>query len=60
MIEIKFTGVCEDCRCADLVLDKTDFYSGDVAWNIFCTHAPACKKWLDKITEGHDAEVRKE
>lgn len=41
MIEIKFTGMCEDCPCADLEVHC--FMTGSInRWVIQCTHHNAC------------------
>ena len=43
MIELKFTGLCEGCRQADLKLNTV--YAGtDVTWEAECKHKNACDR----------------
>lgn len=48
VVEIKMTGKCKDCKCADLELQKIvvqDFASGDEnIWEIRCIHEDACER----------------
>ena len=48
MIEIKMTGKCNDCKCADLEVQKMviqDFMLGDEnRWAIRCIHEDACER----------------
>ena len=49
MIEIKMTGICENCTCADLFLDciNIESFNGDydmTKWSIGCKHERVCNK----------------
>ena len=49
MIEIKMTGKCKDCECADLEVQRLDILSfvvdGDEKlWSIRCIHEDACER----------------
>ena len=57
MIEIKMSGLCEDCRVADLFLDCTEFQSYDMGmsytskeWEIKCKHQSACNRMYDQTS----------
>lgn len=47
MIEIKFTGMCEDCRCADLEVHCLRRDTGD-KWIVTCSHKYACERIMTK------------
>ena len=57
MIEIKMSGLCEDCRVADLFLDCIEFQSYDMGmsytskeWTVKCKHQRACERMYDQIS----------
>ena len=57
MIEIKMSGLCEDCRVADLFLDCTELQSYDMGmsytskeWEIKCKHQSACNRMYDQTS----------
>ena len=50
MIEIKFTGMCEDCKDADLEVHRLALHTG-YKWMVFCNHNNACERMKAKITE---------
>ena len=54
MIDINFTGMCENCKCADLVLDCLEYTGFDgVAkdWTVRCIHVDACDAMEERVTE---------
>lgn len=51
MIELVFTGMCEDCECADLELDSLEHCDGTMWWTVRCRHAVACDKMEDKTID---------
>lgn len=54
MIEIKMSGLCEDCNKADLRIDCTEFSSGLETmkyWEIRCVHEEACERMHDKMRQ---------
>lgn len=48
MIEIKMTGMCKGCPCADLELDKMLFENfegmSENVWTIQCIHEGSCER----------------
>lgn len=56
MIEIKFSGMCADCRHADLDLEKMYMGDGNV-WEVRCEHEEACKAMMDKVKKCDEYEV---
>ena len=51
MIEIKMSGLCEDCEKADLTLDCMEFsnlYETKKEWYIKCIHNEACERMYDQ------------
>ena len=57
MIEIKMSGLCEDCRVADLFLDCTEVQIYDMGmsytskgWEIKCKHQSACNRMYDQTS----------
>ena len=53
-IHIIFTGECENCKCADLELEKLDidgFRISEVLYSVRCTHEDACAKWEEYLKE---------
>lgn len=47
MIEIKFTGMCESCQCADLEAHQLITNSG-YKWVVLCNHNNACERMKAK------------
>lgn len=47
MIEIKFTGMCEGCQCADLEAHQLITNSG-YKWVVLCNHNNACERMKAK------------
>ncbi len=49
-VEIKMTGICEDCPCADLELSPSAYYGNNKLvrnmWDIRCTKESACMRML--------------
>lgn len=59
MIDINFTGMCENCKCADLVLDCLEYSSFDgfaKEWTVRCIHANACDTMEDRMIEKYETE----
>lgn len=48
MIEIKFTGMCEDCRNADLEVHCLSAATGN-RWIVLCNHNNACERMKAKM-----------
>ena len=51
MINLEFTGMCEECECADLELECLEFGSFDKTkkeWAVRCKHSDACDAMKDK------------
>lgn len=53
MIDLKFSGMCKDCVCADLEVICTeleDFQDDGIKkhWEVRCIHSTACNKMEDK------------
>lgn len=48
-IEIVMTGICEDCRLAQLKLDDLPYgiCENDHYWRVSCKHEKACQRALD-------------
>ena len=54
MIEIKKTGICEECTKAELFLeDDRDSVFDDPDWRLRCKHEEACER-VEKILEKGD------
>ena len=56
MIKLTYTGMCEDCEHADLVLDCLEYQSFDLKgnrkeWTVRCIHVDACDAMKDKMIE---------
>lgn len=53
-VEIKMTGICEDCPCADLEIDSSTYYGNHRevrrTWSIRCTKESACNRII-RMTE---------
>ena len=52
MIEIKMSGLCEDCDKADLRIDCTEVSSGLETmkyWVIKCIHDGACERMFNQM-----------
>ena len=61
MIEIKMTGICENCHCADLELDSIEFYSqisADTQWSIRCKHEDACAAMKYKTEKIYEDDLK--
>lgn len=44
MIELEFTGMCKDCKYADLDLDYYRAVDGSIIeWVVSCKHQQACE-----------------
>ena len=55
MIEIKMSGLCENCRVADLFLECIESQSYDMGmsymnkeWTVKCKHKSACDRMFDQ------------
>lgn len=61
-VEIKMTGICEDCPCAYLELDSSVIYGNSkpvrIAWNIRCTKESACNHIIRMAEDGVLKEKR--
>lgn len=64
-IEIKMTGICENCACAALELDSSVYYGGDkpaamwsIRWSIRCTKESACNRIIRMAEYGILKEKR--
>ena len=51
MIELKFKGKCEDCKCADLELKCSTYVNNDRVWVVKCKHKEVCDHMEDYISE---------
>lgn len=51
MIEIKMTGMCEDCERADLEVDYLPFDDDKKMWTIRCIHDNACDQMESRMIE---------
>ena len=52
MIEIKMSGLCEECDKADLTLDcieLSNLYETKKEWTIKCIHDGACERMFNQI-----------
>lgn len=49
MIEIKFTGMCEDCKAADLEVHRLIINAGCYIWTVTCNHNNACERMKTKM-----------
>ena len=59
MIELKFTGICEGCREADLEF-KTMFSGTDKIWAVACKHDGACDRaYRKRIAQDIADEMRR-
>jgi len=59
MIDINFTGMCKNCKCADLVLESLEYaYGGErrKEWTVRCIHADACDAIEDRMIEKYEIE----
>jgi len=49
VIELKFSGMCKDCKMAELELEDSSWYENNVIehkkWDVHCIHEYACAKW---------------
>ena len=51
MINLVFTGMCADCKVADLELTVLSSFSGEKIWSASCAHRHACLAARDKIKD---------
>lgn len=54
MIKLKFTGMCEDCQCADLKLEEMNLFADNQSrkeWSAKCIHEGACLRMLSQKIE---------
>ena len=53
MIHLEYTGKCENCDCADLKLEYTEYadFFNRGEWSVRCIHEDACERMEDKTTE---------
>ena len=51
MIEIKMTGMCDDCERADLEVDYLLFDDEKKMWTIRCIHENACDQMESRMIE---------
>ena len=54
MIHLKFTGMCEKCKHADLKLECLEFSSftgSEKEWDVGCIHAEACDSMESRTIE---------
>ena len=59
MIDINFTGMCENCKCADLELESLEYeYCGErrKEWTVRCIHVDACDAMEDRMIEKYQIE----
>lgn len=60
-VEIKMTGICEYCTCADLELSPSVCYESNMMtgrWDIRCTKESACKRIIRMAEDGVLKEKR--
>ena len=43
-VELRFTGKCKDCDCAELELIEVPAYLGKILWEVQCRHDKACDR----------------
>lgn len=51
MIEVRYTGKCENCNLVELVLDRYETEPGEAYYDLRCIHREACDR-LEKMKEG--------
>ena len=55
MIDINYTGMCENCKCADLELDCIEYVNAQGGrrkeWTVRCIHDHACDAMEDRMIE---------
>lgn len=51
MIELKFSGKCEGCKCADLELLRYETFGEGNRFVVNCKHNAACRKWNNAPAE---------
>ena len=59
MIDINMTGMCKNCKCADLELESLEYeYSGEriKEWTVRCIHDHACDAMEGRIIEKYAIE----
>ena len=54
-IEIHFTGKCEGCKQAELIITSYENIAGEKDWFIMCTHNRICEMWREQINAVTDA-----
>lgn len=58
MVSIKFSGMCNGCRHAELELQAFESpsydnfsFETDKLWTIHCTHERVCEEWNKEVKE---------
>ena len=51
MIELKFSGMCDGCGCADLEVDYIQPILGTKVWKVKCIHREACMSARQKLVD---------
>ena len=63
MIDLKFTGPCENCEHRELYLEETALYADYLEKGRFVTHEPhcrheaVCKKWQKSYISGLEKDT---
>lgn len=60
MINLTYTGMCKDCKHADLELNCLEYTGFDGVtkdWTVRCVHARACESMEEKVTEKYAGYV---
>lgn len=57
MLEIKKTGICEECTKAELFLeDYRNSCFDDHIWRLYCKHKEACERVEKVLAKGEVSE----
>lgn len=59
MINLTYTGMCENCEHADLKLDCLEYQSFEgirKEWTVRCIHDHACDAMEDRMVEKYEIE----
>ncbi len=60
MINLTYTGMCENCKCAELELNCIEYQGFDGTlrdWTVRCVHAHACDSMEERVTEKYAGYV---
>ena len=60
MVELKFTGFCEGCKCSELELYKIETLGEGTAWSVRCRHRQACILARQHLVKEMDAKTKEQ